>query len=113
MAKKTTKSTKTVKSKHVNAKSIKAVVPAANNAQQPAAPKLPPELQKKLDVLKVKLDKFKDKIMNKFGDYIVGITVLPPQKNPIPDPSNPNQQENKNAKPNPSRITKPNTPSKS
>jgi uncharacterized protein (UPF0332 family)/predicted nucleotidyltransferase len=78
MAKKPTK--KPVKSKHVNAKSIKAVVPTANNAQQPAAPKLPPELQKKLDVLKVKLDKFKDKIMNKFGDYIVGITLLPPEK---------------------------------
>ncbi len=80
MAKKPTN--KTTKSKHVNAKSIKAVAPAADKTalQQPALPKLPPELQKKLDALKVKLDEFKDKIMNKFGDYIVGITLLPPEK---------------------------------
>ena len=30
---------------------------------------LPPELAKKLKSLKNKLDKFKDKVLDKFGDY--------------------------------------------
>jgi len=46
------------------------------------APKLSPELEKKLKTLKTKLDKFKDKVLDKFGDYIVGITLLPPEKVP-------------------------------
>lgn len=45
-----------------------------------AAPKLPPEVEKKLKALKEKLDKFKDKVLEKFGDYIVGIALLPPEK---------------------------------
>ncbi len=49
----------------------------------PGAPKLPPELEKKLKALKEKLDSFKDKILDKFGDYIVGIALLPPEK-PLP-----------------------------
>jgi uncharacterized protein (UPF0332 family)/predicted nucleotidyltransferase len=48
----------------------------------PQAPKVPPELEKKLKSLKVKLDKFKDKVLDKFGDYITGITLLPPEKLP-------------------------------
>ena len=44
------------------------------------APKLPPELEKKLKVLKDKLDSFKDKVLEKFGDYIVGIILLPQEK---------------------------------
>ncbi|MBI4152488.1 hypothetical protein HY495_02150 [Candidatus Woesearchaeota archaeon] len=43
-------------------------------------PKLPPEMEKKLKVLKEKLDTFKDKVLEKFGDYIVGIALLPPEK---------------------------------
>jgi uncharacterized protein (UPF0332 family)/predicted nucleotidyltransferase len=43
-------------------------------------PKLPPEMEKKLAKLKETLDKFKDKVLDKFGDYIVGITLLPPEK---------------------------------
>ena len=43
-------------------------------------PKLPPEMEKKLKVLKEKLDSFKDKVLEKFGDYIIGITLLPPEK---------------------------------
>lgn len=49
------------------------------------APKLPPELEKKLKALKEKLDSFKDKVLEKFGDYIVGIVLLPPEK-AMPNP---------------------------
>jgi len=64
------KSTKTLQPK-----SIKAVKDDA-----PQLPNLPPEMEKKLKALKSKLDKLKDKILDKFGDYIVGITLLPPEK---------------------------------
>jgi len=43
-------------------------------------PTIPPELEKKLKGIKDKLDKFKEKVLEKFGDYIVGITLLPPEK---------------------------------
>lgn len=65
------------KSKSVSPKKI-----TAANPKQPAMPKLSPEMEKKLAGLKKKLDKFKDKVLDKFGDYIVGITLLPPQKQP-------------------------------
>ncbi len=63
-------------------KTIKPVVSAQTDA---GMPKLPPELEKKLKNLKEKLDSFKDKVLEKFGDYIVGITLLPPEK-PLPKP---------------------------
>jgi uncharacterized protein (UPF0332 family)/predicted nucleotidyltransferase len=47
-----------------------------------ALPKIPPEMEKKLKSVKKKLDSFKEKVLDKFGDYIVGITLLPPQKGP-------------------------------
>jgi len=88
-------------SKHsVKAKSIKPVgksVSVSNSKPTPASkdlvetqlppgmPKLPPELEKKLKALKEKLDTFKTKVLEKFGDYIVGITLLPPEK-PMPKP---------------------------
>lgn len=62
--------------KSLQPKSIKTV--KDNKDQQ--LPKLPPEMEKKLKALKSKLDKLKDKILDKFGDYIVGITLLPPEK---------------------------------
>ena len=68
MAKK--KSTSSVKRKSIK----KAEAPVTNQ------PKLPPELENKLQLLKKKLDEFKDKVIDKFGDYIVGITLLPPEK---------------------------------
>ena len=43
-------------------------------------PKLTPEMEKKLKEIKTKLDKFKKKVVDKFGDYIVGISLLPPEK---------------------------------
>ncbi len=56
---------------------------ASNLPQLPPGmqmPKLPPEMEKKLKDLKEKLDKFKEKVIEKFGDYIVGIALLPPEK---------------------------------
>ncbi len=71
--------------KSLKSKSIKPV--NSNNGTAIAAPSavantpnLPPEMQKKLTKLQEQLAKFKDKVIDKFGDYIVGITVLPPQK---------------------------------
>ncbi|MBU0460459.1 MAG: hypothetical protein KJ597_04700 [Nanoarchaeota archaeon] len=76
MSKKAKSSKKSVKPqtiKPVEKKNVEAELP-------PGAPKLPPELEKKLKTLKTKLDKFKSKVLEKFGDYIVGITLLPPEK---------------------------------
>jgi len=42
--------------------------------------KLPKEAQAKLKGIKKKLDKFKDQLMGKFDKYIMGISLLPPQK---------------------------------
>jgi predicted nucleotidyltransferase/uncharacterized protein (UPF0332 family) len=43
-------------------------------------PGLPPEAQKKLKEIKDKLDKFQNKAMDKFSDYILGIALMPPPK---------------------------------
>ncbi len=40
--------------------------------------KMPKEAQKKLKEIKAKLDIFKDAIVKKFGDYIIGVALLPP-----------------------------------
>ncbi|MAG60790.1 hypothetical protein CL619_03310 [archaeon] len=70
--------------KSLKSKSIKAVNPKDGAAKAAGAvantPNLPPEMQKKLTLLQEKLAQFKDKVVDKFGDYIVGITVLPPEK---------------------------------
>ncbi len=72
MAKKTSKS--------IQPKSIKT---AEKKLEFPGLPKdLPPEVEKKLKALKGKLDEFKKKVLEKFGDYIVGISLLPPEKIP-------------------------------
>ncbi len=73
MAKKSKKSVKPTQMKAVNKSSDKMELP-------PGAPKLPPEVEKKLKALKEKIDQFKDKVLDKFGDYIVGINLLPPEK---------------------------------
>ena len=84
--------------KSVKPKSMK---PAKSNEVAPAgAPKLPPELEKKLKALKTKLDKLKDKVLDKFGDYIVGITLLPPEKTAPKD----EKADDKKEKPNPDQI---------
>src|SRR3989338_6538107 len=73
--------------------SIKAVTPETalevSPSSTPALPKLPPELEKKLQALKEKLDSFKAKVLDKFADYIVGIALLPheqPPKQEGPEP---------------------------
>ena len=67
--------------KTVKPKQMKAVNKDSDKTElPPGAPKLPPEVEKKLKALKQKIDKFKDQVLDKFGDYIVGITLLPPEK---------------------------------
>ncbi len=44
--------------------------------------KMPKEAQKKLKEIKAKLDVFKDNITKKFGDYIIGVALLPPSGPP-------------------------------
>lgn len=50
--------------------------------KQPGAPELPPEVKEKLEKLKGKLDKFKDEVLSKFKEYILGIALLPPERPP-------------------------------
>ena len=70
--------------KSIQPKSISTVKEKKNDvfsvATPPSVPQLSPEMEKKLKALKEKLDKFKAKVLEKFGDYIVGITLLPPEK---------------------------------
>lgn len=42
--------------------------------------KLPKEIQEKLKVIKAKLDKFQKQVVEKFDKYIMGISLLPPEK---------------------------------
>jgi len=41
---------------------------------------IPDETKKKLEAIKTKLDKFKDNVLKKFEEYIMGIALLPPSK---------------------------------
>jgi len=41
---------------------------------------LPKDVQDKLNAIKTKLDKFQKKVVDKFGKYIMGISLLPPPK---------------------------------
>jgi len=76
-----TKSKGSMKSKSMKkAGSSKAKLPATQ--AQPLPKDIPPEMAEKLKKLKAKLDKFKDQVIEKFGDYIVGISLLPPEKAP-------------------------------
>lgn len=61
-------------------KSPSKIITVPKDGVQPSLPKLPPELEKKLKALQEKLDDFKKKVLDKFGDYIVGISLLPPDK---------------------------------
>ena len=84
MTKKQTKSKNTNKPK--KEKSLEA---------QPSKPKLTPEMEKKLKEIKSKLDQFKKKVLDKFGDYIIGIALLPPPK---PQESKESTKEEKTSK---------------
>ncbi len=78
------------KNKSIQPKKITKVEPSIEQNLPGNAPKLPPDLEKKLKALKEKLDTFKEKVLEKFGDYITGITVLPPEK---PHPAEQQGQE--------------------
>lgn len=41
---------------------------------------IPDKTKKKLEALKTKLEKFKDKVLEKFEDYVLGVSLLPPSK---------------------------------
>lgn len=51
--------------------------------------KIPPEVREKLEKIKVKLEKFKDQILEKFDKYIVGVALLPPKKPEEGEQANP------------------------
>lgn len=42
--------------------------------------KLPKEAQEKLKAIKVKLEKFKKKVLEKFEEYVIGVALLPPEQ---------------------------------
>ncbi|MEK6862635.1 MAG: hypothetical protein AABW57_00520 [Nanoarchaeota archaeon] len=42
--------------------------------------KIPDELKKKFEQLKLKLDKFKKNVLKEFNEYIIGIALLPPKE---------------------------------
>jgi uncharacterized protein (UPF0332 family)/predicted nucleotidyltransferase len=66
--------------KSLKPKTIKAAPKGELLTPANKGPQVPPEIQKQMKALKGKLDKFKDKVLDKFGDYIVGMTLLPPEK---------------------------------
>lgn len=95
------------KTKSIQPKEIKAVGKEAKGEEKeagvaaqlpPTMPKLPPELEKKLKALKEKLDKFKEKVLDKFGDYIVGISLLPPEKPPMKEKEDKSEKKEKGEK---------------
>ncbi|MEK6932802.1 MAG: hypothetical protein AABW56_03340 [Nanoarchaeota archaeon] len=43
-------------------------------------PKIPDDLKKKFEQLKIKLEKFKKSLLKEFSDYILGIALLPPKQ---------------------------------
>ena len=42
--------------------------------------KIPDELKKKFEQLKIKLDKFKKRVLKEFSEYVIGIALLPPKE---------------------------------
>ena len=42
---------------------------------------VPEEINQELEKMQKMLDKFKEKVLEKFSDYVLGISLLPPQKN--------------------------------
>ena len=54
-------------------------------------PKLSKEMEDKLKELRVKLEKFKDRIIEKFDKYIMGVILLPPEQPRPAQPAQPGQ----------------------
>jgi uncharacterized protein (UPF0332 family)/predicted nucleotidyltransferase len=81
--KKQTKSTKTTKKTTKKAASQKAAnMPASGEQVDAMLQKMdvPKDVQNQLKELKEKLEVFKNRLIERFEGYILGITVLPPQK---------------------------------
>ncbi len=55
--------------------------------------KLPKEAQEKLEKIKKELDTFKDEVMKKFDNYVVGIALLPPPEMAGVAPAGPTMQQ--------------------
>ncbi len=66
--------------KSMQPKDIKPALDLPGISPQANLPTISPEVEKKLKAIKEKLDQFKKKVLDKFGDYIVGIALLPPEK---------------------------------
>lgn len=89
-------------SKSKDVKEISAVQPAAQGSQpakdqqgmalSPEFAKLPPEAQEKLKQIKIKLDDFSKRVVEKFDKYVVGIALLPPRQ-PLPQQMHPTMQQ--------------------
>ncbi|MFA5796810.1 MAG: nucleotidyltransferase domain-containing protein [Candidatus Woesearchaeota archaeon] len=70
------------------AKKLKSVEPKNSYVTPPASLSpsmdiptgIPEEARKKLEAIKTKLDQFQKKVLEKFEDYVLGITLLPPPK---------------------------------
>ena len=60
-------------------------VPAVSGLDTQFPADMPEEAKKKLTELKGKLDGFQKKVLDKFSDYVLGISLLPPPK-PEVDP---------------------------
>ena len=84
MAKKSSKKSSAVKGKTVN---------PVSTQEKAALEKLPKDVQEKLKSIKVKLDKFQKKLLEKFDKYIAGITLLPPPKQPEQSKQNSQPQQ--------------------
>ncbi len=54
--------------------------PAPSGLEQQFPAGIPADAQKKLEEIKVKLDKFQKKVLEKFSDYVLGIALMPPPK---------------------------------
>lgn len=59
-----------------------------------AMQKLPKDAQKKLKDVKVKLDKLQSQVLAKFGDYVVGMALMPPAQQQQPAQGGALQQQN-------------------
>ena len=52
----------------------------AETKENEAISRLPKDVQEKLKTIKVKLEKFQKKVLEKFDKYIVGIALMPPPR---------------------------------
>ena len=70
----------------------------------PSLANLPPNVKKKLEEIKGKLDKFHKELIKKFEDYIVGVALMPP---PRPEDLQAQQQLGQQGIPPPPGIQPP------